>query len=64
MSTRQDVDRFLAFLHETFVVAREDSGYANSNGNASVASARSEHLESIASGQQGCVPQAAACCSV
>ncbi|KAK4239717.1 pyridoxal phosphate-dependent transferase [Achaetomium macrosporum] len=57
MSTLQDVDRFLVFLHDTFI-AREDSGYANSNGNASMASVKSEHLESIASEQQ-----VAACCS-
>lgn len=48
MSTRQDVDRFLTFLHETFV-ARADSAYASSNCSETAASNNSEHLEGAAS---------------
>lgn len=44
MSTVQDVDRFLEFLHGTFV-AQTDSAYGNSNGNGSAASVKSEHGE-------------------
>ncbi len=46
MSTRQDVDRFLAFLHDTFI-AREDSAYASSNGNVSAVSGKREHLNGL-----------------
>ncbi|AEO66009.1 uncharacterized protein THITE_2048359 [Thermothielavioides terrestris NRRL 8126] len=41
MSTIQDVDKFLAFLHDTFTT-REDSAYGNSNGGGSAASVKSE----------------------
>ncbi|KAK4145467.1 putative molybdenum cofactor sulfurase [Dichotomopilus funicola] len=37
MSTVQDVDRFITFLREVFI-SQEDSAYASSNGNGSVAS--------------------------
>ncbi|KAK4153425.1 pyridoxal phosphate-dependent transferase [Chaetomidium leptoderma] len=42
MSTAQDVDRFLAFLEETFI-SRRDSAYASSNGAGSTSSAKPEH---------------------
>ncbi|SPQ18723.1 4e0438f3-a21a-4ddb-96ce-2bb24df7defd [Thermothielavioides terrestris] len=41
MSTIQDVDKFLAFLHDAFTT-REDSAYGNSNGGGSAASVKSE----------------------
>jgi selenocysteine lyase/cysteine desulfurase len=44
MSTVQDVDRFLGFLHDTFI-AREDSAYASSEGNVSAAADQFEHLD-------------------
>lgn len=59
MSTAQDVDRFLAFLEETFI-AREDSAYAGSDCNGSAASGKFEHSERLSAEQRECVPQAAA----
>ena len=47
MSTRQDVDKLLAFLHDAFI-AREDSAYASSNGNVSAVSGELEHLDGAA----------------
>ncbi len=58
MSTVQDVDRFLAFLHETFI-AREDSAYASSEGNMSAASDKLGHLGRDAVEACECVSAAA-----
>lgn len=60
MSTRQDVDRFLAFLHETFV-AREDSAYASSNCSETAAFENPEHLDRPASEEHEGDLQVAAC---
>lgn len=60
MSTGQDVDRFLAFLHETFVT-REDSAYASSNCSEAAASDKLEHLNRAASAEHEGGLQVAAC---
>jgi hypothetical protein len=59
MSTAEDVDRFLAFLEETFI-AREDSAYAGSDCNGSTAPGKLEHSERLSTEPHECVPQAAA----
>ena len=59
MSTRQDVDRLLAFLHDTFI-ARQDSAYASSNGNVSAMSCKTEHLDGAAVRECECLLQTAA----
>ena len=62
MSTAEDVDRFLAFLEETFI-ARGDSAYAGSDCNDSAESGRLEHSEKVSTEPYECVPQAAASAS-
>ncbi|KAH6650142.1 pyridoxal phosphate-dependent transferase [Chaetomium tenue] len=61
MSTVHDVDRFLSFLHDTFV-ARADSAYASSDGNDSV---MSDQLEprGIVSAEQNEFAQGDASCA-
>ncbi|EAQ92702.1 hypothetical protein CHGG_00937 [Chaetomium globosum CBS 148.51] len=60
MSTVHDVDRFLSFLHDTFV-ARADSAYASSDGNDSVMSDQLEPRGTVSAEQHEFGPGDASC---
>ncbi|KAK3300975.1 pyridoxal phosphate-dependent transferase [Chaetomium fimeti] len=60
MSTIHDVDRFLSFLHETFV-ARADSAYASSEGNGSVMSDQLKRRSTVSAERHEHDPNGAAC---
>jgi hypothetical protein len=60
MSTVHDVDRFLSFLHDTFV-ARVDSAYASSEGNDSVMSDQHEPRGTASAEQHEFVPERSSC---
>ncbi|KAH6845368.1 pyridoxal phosphate-dependent transferase [Chaetomium sp. MPI-CAGE-AT-0009] len=63
MSTLHDVDRFLSFLHETFV-ARADSAYASSDGNDSVMSDQLKHRSTVSAERCEKDSEGAACSSL
>lgn len=60
MSTVHDVDRFLSFLHDTFI-ARADSAYASSDGNDSVMPDRLDPRDTVSVEQHEFVPEGASC---